>query len=268
MKVILRVIPVLVLFAVVSSAAHALPFYDENFYFYGTANGGTASAEMNVTITEQDSNQYRLIATLNNTSPDYPDDPDYHGTFYSPAITGFGFDIDFGNPEPDPLPAPDWYLSALKKEGDSFSTVGIGGSNDPDSDPEHADDWDLSVLEYNNNDKALPSWMGFKVDYIPHVDNGLEGALYNQIAQGPGGNTWYYTTATLTMDFDQPIYGLVINVTDVNYYSPFVRFQRVGENGAGSLKLEDPTAVPEPATLFLLGSGFIGLALRQRSLKA
>jgi hypothetical protein len=53
-------------------------------------------------------------------------------------------------------------------------------------------------------------------------------------------------------------------VLDISGNSPFVRFQNVGTNGAGSLKLTGntpppppPPVVPEPGTLLLVGSGLV-----------
>ena len=85
--------------------------------------------------------------------------------------------------------------------------------------------------------------------YLPATDgNNIDGALYNPSAEGlsviPGGsNDVFFTTATLEMIFD------ATPVLDED--STFVRMQNVGNNGAGSLKLDgvpdpDPEPIPIP----------------------
>ena len=94
---------------------------------------------------------------------------------------------------------------------------------------------------------------------------GVNGALFNPAALGlsqlpGGGNTPYFTTATLVANFN------AAPVLQPGTFSPFVRMQNVGSGGGGSLALTG--SVPVPSTLPMLGISFLGLAfwhLRQRT---
>ena len=193
------------------------------FTFSGSDNGGTGSATMYISILGN-----TLTATLYNTSPTTLD---VGNGINSPGITAFGFDLD-----PDSLILTSWELKAYSSGG-SEVTIGKGVTD--------TWDWGLTTIGGNVN--------GIKVDYAPNTSNGVKGAIYNpDISSGQGAAPNYYSQATLTLNFDAVP---SLNTTDAD--SPFVRMQNVGLNGEGSLKLH----VQEPATLFLLGSGLIGLAV-------
>jgi hypothetical protein len=108
-----------------------------------------------------------------------------------------------------------------------------------------------------------------QLNYLPNTGptapgSTISGALYNpatvtSLLGGSGNNTAYYTTATLVMNFS------VAPILAIGGFSPFVRMQSVGANGAGSLKLTgQPSMVPEPTTLLLVGVGLLAGASRLR----
>ncbi len=221
---------------------------DAIFDFEGTDAGGTGSATMQFSGVGTS----ELTVNLDNTSPTTLDDGTENAN--APGITGFGFD------GVAPLPnLTSWSLMAQDVFGDSTL---IGGS--PDS---------------GSGDWTLGSFMaGVDLDFLPQVDTGMDGALFNPDAAGldellPGGqNAVYFTTASLILNFDGDF------TPDFDdQFSPFVRMQNVGLNQAGSLRLggtpgdngipTDPIGeIPVPATLGLLGFGLIatGVAMRRR----
>jgi len=205
-----------------------------SFTFYGSSAGGTGSASMTIDIVGN-----TLTLTLNNTSPILLDNLSGPN---APGITGFGFDL-LNNPLPT---LTSWSLVGQQYDGTNFSNVTIGSNAS-------TLDWLLGTFQ-----------AGVWLDYLPQVQ-GVDGALYNPAAVNsaliPGGsNSAYFTTATLTMTFG------VAPVLAVNSSSPYVRFQNVGLNGAGSLKLYGTPVIPEPTTLLLVGSGLaiFGTRLRRR----
>jgi len=230
------------------------------FTFYGVTSDGSAEGSATMSIEWSDDT---LTAILNNTSPlesltidPYP---------IAPGITGFGFDLD-----PEMLELKSWSLEAVTTDGTSLTGSTTIGDNDASTSP---DDWIM------NNTIASVS-----LEYLPTtIGSNMQGALYNPLAVGSSvlsAAPNYFTTATLTMIFDQNIEDLIINSDSVarnNNPSPFVRMQAVGTNEeVNSLKLPGiPTtppppgaALPEPSTMFLLGAGLISLAgVRRRQLK-
>lgn len=198
------------------------------YTFEGSDAGGTGSARMNLSVTGN-----TLTVTVDNTSPTDLDGALVGTGGNSPGITGFGFNLD-----PDTLSLLSWSLDAYNT---SSSLIEIGSS------AAGSWDWMMDTTEE-----------GVTLDYLPHTVSGVDGALYNPLVPGdsnntlPGGvNDTYFTTATLEMIFD----GAPILLSDLENF--YVRMKNVGIDGEGSLKLNP---VPEPATMLLLGSGFLGLA--------
>jgi hypothetical protein len=238
----------LVLLFVFSSGAQATLFT-----FSGTDNGGSGSATMDISISVN-----TLTATLNNTSPISLDNNTPGDN--APGITGFGFDV-----VNTTLPVvTNWTITAFKS--DLSGPVTIGSPDNPSTSTGVGAD---GIANNTDDEWILNTFIaGVTLDFLPTTDqNNIDGALYNPLAFGssllPGGiNDVFFTTAILTMNFDV--------TPDLDTSSPFVRMQNVGLNGKGSLKLYptngnggggggDP--IPEPATMLLLGSGLIGLAV-------
>ena len=190
----------------------------------GSANGGTASGTMAFLWNAA---THTLHVVIDNTSPVVLD----NGTgVNSPAMTVFGFDT------VDPIPTVvSWTLTA---KNSAHTPVLIGGS--PTS---GTGDWIPSTAA-----------AGLQLDFVPHTDKGVKGALYNPLAtSGFGGAPRYFTQANLSLvfngDFALDVHGAGPGGQDS---SPILRFQHVGRNGAGSVKLAG-TPVPEPSATLLLG---------------
>src|SRR5262249_31110920 len=120
----------------------------------------------------------------------------------------------------------------------SHTTVQIGGS--PNS---GTGDWILATAA-----------AGIQLDFVPSTDKGVKGALYNPFTTtGFGGAPHYFTQADLSIvfagDFTLAVHGAGTGGQDP---SPTLRFQNVGLNGAGSVKLAG-TQVPEPSATLLFG---------------
>lgn len=149
---------------------------------------------------------------------------------YAAAITGFGLDLVAGD-------------IGLGNDGiDGFSG--------------------LSVLEFDFTDGNLGNVpAGFNntvLDFGFLTGNNFSGGSPND-GIAPGG--------TLGFTVSGPFGGL----TDTQVAAAlFVRFQRVGANGNGSdvaTGTLNPTPVPEPASMLLLGSGLAAVIARRRRMR-
>lgn len=208
------------------------------FAFSGSDANGIGSAEMKITISGN-----TLTLELDNTSPTTL----ISGSgLNAPAITGFGFDL-VNSPT-----LTNWTMSALPYISGPPASVGLtpvvvgsmGGSGN---------DWVMSTF-----------MAGVTLDYLPTLGNMADGRIYNPAVVGSvspnGPHDIYFTTTTLVMEFNSPP-ELLLNLNSIagnNNPSPYVRYQNVGNNGAGSLKLHsdlqpddstDDGVVPEPGTL-------------------
>ena len=218
------------------------------YNFSGSDAGGTGSATMIIDVTGN-----TLTATLSNTSPTTLDD----GTgVNTPGITGFGFNLS------DPIPGIlSWSITAFLSDKTTVAIIG---------DSSGAGTW---IIDGTIGGMTLDV---LACDDDPNCD-AVQGALYNPAAtSGFGAPPNYFTDAVLTMLFDgAPEVDAFIgdgNCNQPDPCSPFVRFQNVGLNGEGSLRLpgtpddRPPQQIPEPGALVLLGLGLaaMGAVCRRR----
>lgn len=230
------------LLAATSSGAHAITFsfsctgdVQSNVCTQSGSGGSTTSAVLEFTQLDDDT----IEVIVDNTSP----------ADFIPALVSFGFFVD-----PDD--------AAI----DTFSIV--------------ADDSTGTATNITALWAITQSSQGLNADFIANNGGGIQDGLYNPDvigtpAEGLIGNTNpFFTTATFTFNFQQPV-SLVFD--DVVLGSgltgaAFARFQRVGPNAKGSTKIAcqsgdancNPTTVPEPAALALLGGGLMGIAVFAR----
>ena len=202
-----------------------------SFDFIGSDEGGTAYATVDFVDSIVSENSVFTI-TIDNTSPTSLE----NGTEWAnaPAITGVGFNID-----PD-VAFSSWSLMAYDSDGNSNNIT---------------NHWTL----------GLDSGIGnINLDLYAEAQ-GVHAGLYNPDtlnAPDPStilGDDPYFTEAVLTIYFA----GTTNWVVDGN--SPFTRWQNVGLDGEGSLKLP---SIPDPVAVFLLGSAcLIGFAGARRKFK-
>jgi hypothetical protein len=272
-----RVLSVLALFMVGATGAFAARSAEagvvHTFEFSGESSGGVGSATMDLTVQfDAQLDQWILTAVVNNTSPTTT----AGGGLNMPGITAFGFEL-------DPLVA--WSRWTLEGQHYDSETKELQ-SEVLASDSTSGKRWVMDNSHLGNS---------VELSYIAQTDHAHFGALYNAdlvaegtpVTGGPpnGAPRAYYTTATLTMWFDdQPEFSFFPAGGDDSVAgSPYVRMMRVGDKQEGSLRLtgtellvSDPgpipgpepgpgvAATPEPSSLLVWGGALAGLALMLR----
>jgi PEP-CTERM motif len=227
-------------------SAHAGVVYG----FGGTSNGGVGSATLEFDVVGN-----TLTVKVNNLSPTLLIDGSGPNT---PGITGFGFNLD-----PASLVLGAWSLKAFDT---SNTEVTIGsGTGGPSNNTCSGCDWVI--------DDFLA---GVTLDYLPTTGGQTDGSLYNPAATvgSMGQNSIFFTTATLTMSFDQ-----APSLNDTADWSPFVRMQQVGNGGSLRLPGEENCVpapdnafcgqqqIPEPSALALVALGLVGMGALGRRRK-
>ena len=102
-------------------------------------------------------------------------------------------------------------------------------------------------LDVNNN--ITPG--NTVVDLSIKTTNGINGGIYNDANPGSNLNNVVPDIATIILGISDPNPWTLSSIEN-----DFLRMQRVGYNGEGSLKIP---GVPVPAAVWLFGSGLLGL---------
>ena len=201
-----------------------------SFDFEGEANNGIGSATMLFEGLGDDT----WTVTINNTSPLTTST----GGDNAPAIVGFGFDFIGG----DGINSRSLFATP-EGGGSSVDLFGLSGDSEWSLDP------NVSIGSIT-------------LDLFGSNAGGVKGGLYNpaSLPAARAADPNFFTTAILTINWNEDADLVVFTETDPPDGSPFVRMQNVGDGGAGSLKL----FVPEPASMLLVGIGLIGLATVRR----
>lgn len=105
------------------------------------------------------------------------------------------------------------------------------------------------VVELDVNNNITPG--NTVVDLSITTTNGVNGGIYNAANPGSDLNNAVPDIATIILDISDPDPWSLSSIEN-----DFLRMQRVGENGEGSLKIP---GVPVPAAVWLFGSGLLGL---------
>jgi len=115
-------------------------------------------------------------------------------------------------------------------------------------------------LDVNNN--ITPG--NTMVDLSIKTTDGINGGIYNFDKPGSDLNNVVRDIATIVLNISDPASWALSSIENDR-----LRMQRVGPDGAGSLKIDGaPAVVPVPAAVWLFGSGLLGLvgiARRKRS---
>lgn len=217
-------------------------------YFYATtSDGGIGSAVVTINHT---SGTNTMTVQIDNTTPNLT----IGGQTNSSVITGFGFDM-IG---PASLPSiSSWSLNAFNKD----CALNLPG----------CDSVDLTSMYTRSYSSGFGGIFGPPMDYLFKASNGINGGIFNAASMGNITGNVYSDTGvlmsvlqktTLTINFAS-----AFTLTSIPMAS--LRMQRVGINGAGSLKIlateEQIMSASEPGTLALFGIGLATIYMRRRA---
>jgi hypothetical protein len=228
------------------------------FSFSGVSSGGSATAQVNVRVDWLENGYTRIKSEIWNTSPIQLNSLTGDN---APAITGWGFDT-----SPDCIKEQDfasWSVMATNSLGAQVVLGTMGGTDNI---------WTLAID--SGEGKILLDL------FADNSSKNVQHALYNPDADPDAfAPDPYFTKAYFEVVVKQHVSVLyqpnpADNRADI---SPYVRFQNVGRNGAGSLKLsafahgfeaDTPATVPEPMSLVVWSglAALVGTLKKGRSL--